>query len=292
VTFPAIALILAAAVAHASWNYFSKQAAAAGAACFIWLLTAGSTVCYTPVIVIAALAGHPRLTGVNWLFLIGTGAIQLLYFLFLQLGYTLGDLSVVYPVGRGTGAMLAAIGGIVILGERPGPAGVAGIAAIVAGVIAIGIPAREERVPDKAPPTRTAVAFALAAGAFIAWYTVWDKYAVSNLRTPPILQGFACFPVIAAAFTPYVSRHWQRTAQVWREYRAQVIGAALLCPLSYMLVLVALSFTAVSAIAPAREVSVLFGVLLGRRLLGEGHLGRRLTAAAAIVAGVIAIAAG
>jgi drug/metabolite transporter (DMT)-like permease len=71
-----------------------------------------------------------------------------------------------------------------------------------------------------------------------------------------------------------------------------VLGAAVLSPLAYILVLVALSFTAVSTIAPAREVSVLFGVLLGRRLLGEGNLARRLAAAAAIVAGIIAVAVG
>jgi uncharacterized membrane protein len=81
-----------------------------------------------------------------------------------------------------------------------------------------------------------------------------------------------------------------RTAQVWRAYRPQILGAAVLAPLAYILVLIALSFTAVAAVAPAREVSVLFGVLLGRRLLGEGSAVRRLIAAAAIVAGIITIA--
>ena len=87
-------------------------------------------------------------------------------------------------------------------------------------------------------------------------------------------------------------RDRQRLAEVWRSFRPQVLGAALLSPLAYILVLIALSFTAVSAVAPAREVSVLFGVLLGRRLLGEGALARRLAAAAAIVAGIIAVAVG
>jgi len=69
-----------------------------------------------------------------------------------------------------------------------------------------------------------------------------------------------------------------------------VLGAALLAPLAYILVLVAMTFTSVAAVAPAREVSVLFGVILGRRLLGEGGLARRLTGAAAIVAGIVAVA--
>ncbi len=134
--------------------------------------------------------------------------------------------------------------------------------------------------------------FALITGVFIASYTLWDKYAVGTLRTPPLLQGYAAFPVMALVFAAQVHRARERTAGVWRAYRPQILGAAALGPLAYILVLIALSFTAVSAVAPAREISVLFGVLLGRRLLGEGALARRLIAAAAIVTGIVAIAIG
>ncbi len=318
----AIALILAAAVAHASWNLFSKQASATGAAIFLWLLAACATVAYAPVVAADVLVGHPRLTGLSWVFLVGTGVLQSAYFLFLQLGYKLGDLSVVYPIGRGTGALLAALGGIALLGERPGPVAIAGIAAIIGGVVLVGMPgaASQQR------PSTKAIVFALVTGMFVASYTIWDKYAVGTLHTPPILQGYAAFPVMAIVFTPAVARDTVlatplasgafrrrlpsslrssvqtaprrrlagsgRLGQVWREFRPQIIGAALLAPLAYMLVLAALSFTAVSAVAPAREVSVLFGVLLGGRLLGETGLARRLAGAAAIVAGIIAIAIG
>jgi uncharacterized membrane protein len=97
---------------------------------------------------------------------------------------------------------------------------------------------------------------------------------------------------MALVFWPFVAGDRTRLGKVWHEFRPQILGAAGLAPLAYILVLAALSFTAVSAIAPAREVSVLFGVLLGRRLLGEGGLIRRLAGAAAIVAGIIAIAIG
>jgi drug/metabolite transporter (DMT)-like permease len=134
--------------------------------------------------------------------------------------------------------------------------------------------------------------FALITGAFIACYTLWDKYAVGTLQTLPLLQGYAAFPIMALVFAPQVHRARDQTARVWRAYRPQILGAAALGPLAYILVLIALSFTAVSAVAPAREVSVLFGVLLGRRLLGEDGLARRLIAAVAIVAGIVAIAIG
>lgn len=283
----AIALVLAAAVAHASWNLFGKQAAETGAAFFVWLLAVSAGVIYLPVVIVTVIITRPHLSGLNWLFLAGTGLLHGGYFLFLQLGYRIGDLSLAYPIGRGTGALLAAVAGIVLLGERPTLVGYAGILAIVTGVVVIGLP--ERAITSTAAG---AIGFALVTGLFIGIYTVWDKYAVATLHTGPVLQGYAGFPLMAAVFTPFVLRDRATLAKVWHSFRPQVLGAAVLSPLAYMLVLLALTFTAVSAVAPAREVSVLFGVLLGGGLLGEGSLTRRLVAAAAIVAGIIAIAIG
>jgi drug/metabolite transporter (DMT)-like permease len=299
----ALILIFIAAIAHASWNLFTKQASAAGAASFVWLMAAAATVIYFPVVVASVIASPPRLTALCWVFMAGTGLLQAGYFLFLQSGYRLGDLSLVYPIGRGTGALLAALAGITLLGERPGPAGIAGILLIVAGLVILGIPvaSASQAVTAKAVTakavtakavTAKAVTFALITGVFIAAYTLWDKYAVSTLKIPSLVQGYASLPVMALVLTPFALRDTGRTAGVWRTYRRHVLGAAVLAPLAYILVLTALSFTAVSAVAPAREVSVLFGVVLGRRLLGEGSLARRLGAAATIAAGIICIAVG
>jgi drug/metabolite transporter (DMT)-like permease len=346
VSATALALILVAAAAHATWNLFSKQASGAGAASFVWLMSTLATAAYIPVVTLSLLLSQPRLTGLDWVFMVGTGLLQAGYFLFLQAGYRLGDLSLVYPVGRGSGALLAALAGIILLGERPGPAGMAGIALIVLGVLLVGAPGRtrtraaEPTGTNPAPPatnpattpttnpattpttnpattpttnpaaalavspattaaarpaaspTTRAVVFALVTGMFIASYTLWDKYAVSVLHVPALVQGYASWPVIALVLTPLALGDRRRTARVWHEYRRQVAGAAALAPLAYILVLAAMSFTAVSAVAPAREVSVLAGVLLGGRLLGEEGLARRLTAATAIVAGIICIAVG
>ena len=295
----ALALILVAAVAHATWNLFSKQASAAGASSFVWLMSLSATAAYAPVVAASVLLSPPRLTPLDWVFMTGTGLLQVGYFLFLQAGYRLGDLSLVYPLGRGSGALLAALAGIVLLGERPGPAGVTGIVLVVLGVLVLGAPGRggdSTGPPRPGAPARPrlsrAIVFALVTGTFIASYTLWDKYAVSTLQVPPLIQGYASLPVMALVLAPSALRQRSRTTRVWREFRRQVTGAAVLSPLAYILVLIAMSFTAVSAVAPAREVSVLAGVVLGRRLLGEGSLARRLAAAAAISAGIICIAVG
>lgn len=298
----AIALVLVAAVAHACWNLFSKQASAAGTVCFVWLFFACGAVLYAPVTAVVLIVSHPRLSGLPTVFLIGTAVIHVGYALLLQNGYRLGDLSVVYPIGRGSGALLAAVGGIVLLSEHPGLVGGIGIVLIVAGVIVIGLPGRPagpapatQLGPDapsaaRRPPVTLGVMFALLTGVTIAAYTLWDNHAVGPLHVPPVMEDWAATLGVAVAITPLALRDRPRLAMVWHDYRPQVLGAAVLSPLAYILVLTALRFTAVSVVAPCREVSVLFGVILGRRLLGEGSMGRRLVAAAAIVAGIIAVA--
>jgi drug/metabolite transporter (DMT)-like permease len=264
-------------------------------------MSATAAVLYAPVVTDSLIISPPQLTARSWLFLAGTGILQVGYFLFLQRAYRAGDLSAVYPIGRGTGALLAAVAGIVLLGERPGPATLAGIALLVGGVIVLGMPGRRPG-PGSRPPAGpggggaamppAAVGFALVTGLFIATYTIWDKIAVTTVGNPPLLQGYASVLGVAVMLTPVALADRGRLRQAWQRYRRQAVGAGLLSPLAYILVLVAMTFTSVAVVAPAREVSVLVGVLLGRRLLGEGGLARRLAGAAAIVAGIIAVALG
>jgi drug/metabolite transporter (DMT)-like permease len=158
VSATAITLILIAAVAHASWNLFSKQAAQTGAISFIWLAATAGTILYIPVIAVAWAGGWLHLTALGWVFMAGTGVLESAYFVFLQSGYRLGDLSLVYPVGRGTGALLAAVAGIVFLGERPGPVAIGGIIAIVAGIALIGAPSPASAEPPAEPASERSAA--------------------------------------------------------------------------------------------------------------------------------------
>ena len=69
-----------------------------------------------------------------------------------------------------------------------------------------------------------------------------------------------------------------------------MVGA--ISPVSYVLVLYAMQVAPLSHVAPAREVSMLFAALIGGHLLGEGDRLQRLLGAAAIAAGVMALALG
>jgi drug/metabolite transporter (DMT)-like permease len=286
VSVTAVSLVAVAAVAHASWNLFSKQAAAAGTIAFVWMVTALGTVIYLPVLGIDLAVTQPHLRSLALVFLAGTALLHIGYFLTLQHGYTSGDLSLVYPLSRGSGLLLSSFVAIPLYAEHPGPAGIAGILLISGGVIVLSLPDRA------AMPRAAALTFGLLTGTFIAAYTLWDKYAVASLHIPPLLEEWAAGAGVALVLAPLAARNTGRLALLWRDYRGQVLGVAVLSPLAYILVLTALVFSPVSSIAPAREISVLIGVLLGRRLLGERNLGRRLGAALAITAGVAAIIVG
>ena len=105
-TFFALALVLAAAVFHATWNLLAKRVGDGGAV-FVWLFGLCSLVIYAPLAVVVVLVSEPQLGAVQFVFMFGSGVLHLGYFVLLQRGYAVGDLSLVYPLARGTGPLLA-----------------------------------------------------------------------------------------------------------------------------------------------------------------------------------------
>jgi drug/metabolite transporter (DMT)-like permease len=137
-----------------------------------------------------------------------------------------------------------------------------------------------------------AVSFGLLTGALIGCYTVWDKTIVGVLLVPPLIFNWGNDVGRTLLTTPYALRHWDRVVRTWRQAWREALAVGILGPLSYILVLTALVFSPVSTIAPAREVSIVVGALLGARLLGEPEALRRLLAAALMVIGIVALSLG
>ena len=280
----AFALVLVAAIVHAAWNLLAKRAA--GGIAFAFLINALATLIYTPLIVGVLLLERPHIDIVALIFIVGSGLIHIAYFLVLQQGYKAGDLSLVYPLARGTGPMLSTTVAIGLLGERLTPTALLGIFLIGAGVfILTGDPRKLWR-----SSSRTAVGYGLLTGTLIAAYTIWDKYAVSQFWVSPFLLNYGCNLFETLLLLPFALHHWDRVSQEWNTHRFEVLGTALLSPLAYILVLIAMVFTPVSHVAPIRELSILFGAVLGARLLSEGEVRRRLFASGVMVLGVVMLA--
>ena len=285
----ALALVLTAAVAHASWNFLAKTAT--GGARLIWLIGLTSGLLMTPfaLVILVADGGGPGWEALG--FMAVSGLLHSAYFVLLQRGYATGDLSFVYPLARGFGPLLATIAAIALLGERPSAVALAGSAVIVVAVLSLAAwPSGESA---GAPGVREATSYALATGVFIACYTLWDKQAVGSLDLDPVVYYWGSTWCIAAVLSPVaLGAGSGGLGEVWRANRRAVLGVAALSSAAYVLVLYALAIAPVTLVAPAREASILVGAALGTQLLQEGDTRRRLTCAAAIVVGIGLLAAG
>ena len=284
-----LAMVLASAVVHATWNLWTKQLGpAVRSAPLLWVLTAISSVVYAPFAIGVLLASGWQPSPTAWLMIAGSGVIHVGYFVLLLRGYRAGDLSLVYPLARGTGPLLATAGAVLLLGERPTPLSVAGALLIATGVLIIaGRPLALGAAAQKLGP---GVAYGLATGVMIAVYTLWDGWSVKRAGIPPLVFYWAGEVVRVLLLSPMALGARREMAELWRAQRWRVLGIALLSPLSYILILLALRRGDVGHVAPAREVSILIGAWLGGAVLGEGDRRRRLVAAAAFAAGVVALA--
>jgi drug/metabolite transporter (DMT)-like permease len=285
-TLFALALVLSSAFFHATWNLLTKRVG--GGTVFIWLFATLAAAMYAPLAVAVIFLQQPRIGAVGLLFMAGSIVLHLAYFLLLGQGYRVGDLSVVYPLSRGIGPMLATAAAIAFFDERPSLLALSGALLVGLGVLLLaGSPGK-----IRESETASAVAYATLIGVFIASYTIWDKHAVSALLIPPILYDWTNYLGRAVLLAPFALRRWEEVRATWTAHRLEALGAALLSPLSYILVLTALVVSPVSYVAPAREVGILIGAVMGASLLAEGDARRRLAAAGAIVLGVLALALG
>ena len=281
----ALALVLGSAVLHASWNLIAKQAR--GGIGFLWLFAVMTAVIYAPVAVIYYLAAKPIFTSTHLVFALVSAVIHVGYFICLQRGYRAGDLSLVYPLARGSGPALATVLAILVLSERPSALALSGTALVVLSVFVLtggkGLSGAQNRL---------AVIYGLLTGLFIAVYTVWDGYAVGHLGAAPLLFTFTGELFRAVILLPLVLTKREEVARAWRQNRWHALGVAVLSPLGYIMVLSAMQFTPISQVAPAREISILIGTLIGTRLLAEGEGRRRLIGAAGMVVGIVLLALG
>ncbi len=282
---PILALIavLAAAVTHSTWNLFAKKAA--GSRHFVWLYSVGSIVLYIPVVAWVFWTQKPHFGEREYLALAGTGVLHLAYSLTLQAGYRVSDLSLVYPIARGSGPLLSFLGAAVLLGEPPTLLSGLGLLLIVAGILLVAGLTRE---PHRAP--KVGVFFGLLTGAFIASYTVNDGWAVKTLGLSPFIIDFTGNALRVVILTPFALRDREGALREARMYGRAAAVVSVLGPLGYILVLFAMRIAPVSHIAPARELSTLVGTYFGARLLREKAVPARLVGATCILAGVVSLA--
>lgn len=289
-SYAPLVLVVVAAFIHAGWNLLAKRAADAGPS-FVFAYNLVCCVVYAPWVVWILAHGGMRSSGPVLGFILLSGLIHLAYSLSLQRGYQVAHLSVVYPVARGTGPMLSTLGAVLLLGEAPTPLRLAGLVAVVVGIVLISTQGRTAILRE--PGGLAGVRWGVLTGLLIAGYTVVDAYGVKVLGVHPVVLDWCSNLLRFVLLAPVVLRNPEAAAARMDRKWILAIGVGVLSPLSYILVLIALRQHApLSVVAPMREMSMMVGALMGMVILREPVGAWRLVGCAVLIAGVILLGAG
>jgi uncharacterized membrane protein len=308
-------LVLVVAVLHVAWNTLLKTSGdtlrTAERAMIVGVAV------FAPFVLIGWLAvGRPGLEPQTVALAVLSGFLEAAYFVCLAEAYRRGDLSVVYPIARGTAPVLSVALGVTVLGERLAPTGIVGVAALLTGILLVQRPwrvvgairahlarSRNSRAPGSDDTTGGAIVgaaeFAMLTGVVIAAYSAVDS--VGARQAPVWLYAAVVFPVCAVALVGWVRLVARRPGRLVSEvdgvrpapwFRAGAAGTISLG--AYGLILVAYTLAPLTAIAPLRESSVVIASALGAVRMGEAvdarDRARRLTGAGLVLLGAVLLA--
>lgn len=275
----ATVLALSAAVLHAGWNFIAKRATGDRYMVLWAQFFMAGLMCLPLAIGNHILFGLP---GKAYMFAALSGAVHLPYTWLLAKAYTVGDFSVSYPVARGGGAALAAIGGVLFLSDQLTAWHVAGIVVIVGGLSLLAVGA-----------TGGNLVIALAVSLTIGVYSVFDA---AGARTQLDTFAYIFATMVGGALSNTIfglstGRRCDMTAVLRERWRPSVLtGAA--TAVTYGMVLVATQHAPLGYVTALRESSVVLAALVGWKYLGEGDHRRRITAAAIVTGGILLMVLG
>jgi uncharacterized membrane protein len=286
-----VGLVAISGILHVAWNVRLKTADDPLRAATIGMLAA--TIIVVPLGIASWLAtGAEPLPPDGVALGITSGVLETVFFVLLAAAYRRGDLSIVYPIARGTAPLFAIAIGVGLLGEELGLAGSIGVALLLGGFLVLQRPWRLVRGRTGLDP---AIAFALATGVMIATYSAVDRLGTQRIAVLP--YAAILWVTAAIGLTAWVAsvggggllRDGPRAVR-----RAAIGGWFTLA--AYLLILVALRVAPLSAVAPLRESATVLAAAWGSLRLGEaadrGEAARRIGASVLIVGGALLLASG
>ena len=286
----ALCLVLASACLHATWNYQLKKADCVKE---LWLLVYLITAAVSlPLLLFFEADAFTRITPTGWLVIALSAPIHVFYAVILQTGYHKADYSVVYPTARGTGPLITILAAVVVLGNTPSLIGWGGITAILVGIVLLTLKGRSG---DATGRISTGLFWGSLTGCFIAGYSFCDAWAVQQeTGLTPFTFYFPSIAVRCLVMGPVVMKRvgWKdevRRILTTPHLRKALAAVTLGSPGAYLLVLYALSMAPLAYVAPAREVGMTVGVIVGALLLKENLSVNRIAGIFLMVTGVLLI---
>jgi uncharacterized membrane protein len=294
-------LVAAAAVLHVTWNVLLKTAGDPLLTAAVGLATAAAILC--PIALVAWFAiGQPVIPPETLILSVVSGLLEAIYFGFLAAAYRRGDLSLVYPLARGSAPLLAVAIGVLVLGERLGLVGFLGVAALIAGILALQRPWRYLR--ESGREHGGAAGFALLTGITIAAYSAVDRVGVRG--TEPWIYAaliYASGTVFLAGYVWAYRRRARVTAansievpeRAAAPFSAQRAGiGGMITLVAYLLILTAFTVAPLTAVAPLRESAIVlasgWGAIRLREADDRADAVRRIGAAGLVVLGALLLA--
>jgi len=268
----ALALALGAAAMHAVWNLVLARAKDTEAATAVVLASSVALFAVPAAVTWDVESGA-------WPYIAGSVAFEVGYLVTLSGALRRGDLSVVYPLARGSAPVLVLGVSAGVLGAATSAWQVTGVALVAAGVVLV----RGWRRPHD----RAAIALALACGGCIAGYTVVDSYGLDH--ADPLPYFWMVLALSGVVYVPLVARGRGGVA-LRAALRSETLAAAVLFFGAYLLVLAALRLADPGPVAAVRETGVVIATALGALVLREPVTPARAAGAAVVVCGAVLIA--
>jgi drug/metabolite transporter (DMT)-like permease len=288
-SFFAVFLVVLAALFHATWNLMAKRAAHGGAS-FVFIYSLTNTLLTTPWAIWVLVQNTQAWSWQVIVCIALSSLLNFVYSLCLQRGYQVSDLSVLYPVARGTGPTLASLGALILLREQPKLLAILGLILVVTG---IGLISTQGNLSAFRKQGGVAgLKWGLAIGALIAAYSLVDAWGVKSLGIAPVFLVWFPNVVRVLMLAPQVLLNTTKMQATMLGNWWLALGVGLLSPVSYLLVLWVLKMGApLSIVAPMREMSMMIAAVLGMIILRERVDTWRLLGCAILVAGVVLLGA-
>lgn len=283
-----LVLVLVAAALHATWNYQIKKSR--NKLAFVWWFQLMGLMFFLPLLIYYL----PQVTipARGWLFIAATGGIHAFYFGFLSTAYEGGDLSLVYPIARGTGPLLVPILAVCFIHEQICFMAGMGILLITSGIYCLHLPSFEKSdffAPFSSMGKGTTL-WALGTGLTIASYSIVDKIGVTCVD--PVVYLYFLFLGSWMLLTPCVLAKKGAVKileKEWGQNRKSILIVGFLCFFTYLIVLYAMRISKVSYVVSVRESSILMSVFFGSFFLKETLNRQKLFGSLVIFFGVILI---
>jgi len=273
-TLPIAALVLFAALLHASWNALLK-----GGGDGFWTMTVMGLATSLACAVMVPFLPVP--SPASWPYIAASALLHVGYNGFLVRAYRNGDFGSAYPIARGSSPLLVTLGAAITVGEWPVLSGIVGILLVSGGIISLAFP--ERRLPE------TGILYALGTGMFIAAYSVVDGMGGRLSGNAVAYTIWMCLAWGATALPIYLLR--RRSSAIWRGSRKTGLAAmgGVISLAAYGIVIFAMTRAPMGSVSALRETSVLFAVLLARIFFNERLTLRRILSAIVIAVGALCL---